>query len=196
MRKGDVTRERILEAATAVASRMGLDGLTIGALATELGLSKSGLFGHFGSKEGLQLQVLEAEVARFEREVFHPALQRPRGEPRIRALFENWLRWHARSRWPGGCLIVSASIEFDDLPGALHDATVEAQTRLFEGIGRAARIAVEVGHFRKDLDPDQFAFQLYSLVLGQHFVRRVRKDARAEARARAAFEQLLQASRP
>jgi AcrR family transcriptional regulator len=196
VRKGDVTRERIIEAATAVASRMGLVGLTIGALANELGLSKSGLFGHFGSREELQLRVLEGELSRFEREVFHPAIQKPRGEPRIRALFENWLRWQSRSRWPGGCIIVSASVEFDDVPGALHEATIEAQNRLLQGIARAARIAVEVGHFRKELDPEQFAFQLYSIVLGQHFLCRVRRDAKAEARARAAFEQLLKNSRP
>jgi AcrR family transcriptional regulator len=179
MGKGDATRERIVDAAAAVASRVGFDGLTIGALASELGLSKSGLFAHFGSKE----------------EVFQAAIQKPRGEPRLRALFENWVRWHAKSRWAGGCLIVSASVEFDDLPGPLHQATVEAQTRLLDGIARAVRLAIEVGHFRKDVDPDQFAFQMYSIVLGQHFVRRVRHDAKADHRARAAFEHLLHSSR-
>ena len=195
MGKGDVTRERIIDAATAVASRVGFDGLTIGALASELGLSKSGLFGHFGSKEELQLRVLETAVARFEQEVFHPAIQKPRGEPRVRALFEHWLKWHQAGRWPGGCLIITASVEFDDLPGALHDATAEAQTRLLQGIARAAKIAVEVGDFRKDLDADQFAFEMYSIVLGQHFVRRVRKDPRADRLARDAFERLIDSAR-
>lgn len=196
MGKGELTRERIVDAAIALASRVGFDGLSIGALATELSMSKSGLFAHFGSKEELQLRVLESEVARFEREVFHPAIKAARGEPRVKALFEAWLKWNAASPHRGGCLIISASVEFDDIPGPLRDATCEAQHQLLEGIARAVKIAVEVGHFRKDVDPAQFAFEVYGIVLGHHFVRRVRQDPKADRRAHVAFDRLVQAAHP
>lgn len=195
MRKGELTRERIVDLAMTLASRIGLEGLTIGGLASELKLSKSGLFSHFGSKEELQIRVLEQSVAWFEREVFHPALKAPRGEPRIRAIFENWLAWATSPRLPGGCILVTANVEFDDRPGPLHDLVADAQTRLLQSLARAARIAVEVGHFRPDLDPDQFAFELYGVVLANHFVSRVRRDPDAKRRTEAAFERLLSNSR-
>lgn len=191
MGKGELTRERIVEAATALASRVGLEGLSIGALATELNLSKSGLFGHFGSKEELQLQVLEATVARFEREVFHSAIKQPRGEARVRALFENWLRWNNHSDQRTGCVIVTATVEFDDRPGALRDQVAQEQRRLLEGIRRAAQIAVDAGHFRKDLDLHQFAFAMYGIILSHHFIGRLQSNKKSEALARAAFETLL-----
>ena len=103
MGKGSETRDRIVEQAVRLASRDGLEGLTIGTLSAELGLSKSGLFAHFGSKDELQLQVLQAAVQRFEIEVIRPALAAPRGEPRIRVLFERWLTWVNGEDSPGGC---------------------------------------------------------------------------------------------
>ncbi len=195
MRKGEATRERILEGAMALASRVGFEALSIGGLASELGLSKSGLFAHFGSKEELQLRTLEAAFARFEIEVFHPAITRPRGEPRLRAIFENWLLWDDRKAWPGGCLLTAAAVEYDDRTGPVRDMTVDAQTRLLEGIARAARIALEVGHFREDADPNQFAYEMYGIVLAHQFVQRVRRDPKADDRARAAFEHLLDSFR-
>ncbi len=196
MGKGELTRERILHAATALASRVGFDGLTIGGLADELKMSKSGLFAHFGSKEELQLQVLDSEVTRFEQVVFHPAVKQPRGEPRLRALFEHWLKWNADSPWPGGCLIVSASVEFDDRPGPLREAIIDAQKRLLDAVGRASKLAVDVGHLVKGVDPEQFAFEVYGMVLSHHFVSRVKGDPNADARARAAFDALLSRHRP
>src|SRR4051812_36691469 len=113
MRKGAETRERILDQAVRLASRDGLDGLTIGTLSTELGLSKSGLFAHFGSKDELQLQVLQDVTRRFEETVIRPAVAAPRGEPRLRTLFENWIAWGDSLFMPGGCLLVAAAVEFD-----------------------------------------------------------------------------------
>ena len=196
MSKGELTRERIVDAARALASRVGFDGLSIGELAQNIGMSKSGLFAHFGSKEELQLRVLESEVARFETEVFHPAIKEPRGEPRIRALFDRWLNWNRHAYVRGGCLIISASVEFDDQPGPLKQATKEAQTRLLDGVARACRLAIEVGHFRKDVNPEQFAFALYGIVLAHHFVSRVSDDPKSERRAHQVFEQLLEHSHP
>src|SRR5216110_1068336 len=116
MSKGERTKTAILEHATGLASQVGLTGLTIGVLADDLDLSKSGLFAHFQSKEALQLQVLEFAAERFVATVVRPALSTPRGEPRVRAMFENWLKWPKESALPGGCFFVAAAVELDDQP--------------------------------------------------------------------------------
>jgi AcrR family transcriptional regulator len=191
MGKGAETRERILDQAVRLASRDGLDGLTIGTLSTELGLSKSGLFAHFGSKDELQLQVLQAAVERFEQTVIRPALSAPRGEPRIRAFFENWLAWEDDPGMPGGCLLVAASVELDDRPGPQRDFLSQAHKDRFQFMVKAARMSVEAGHFRADLDPGQLAFEMNAIVLGYHHVHRMLRDEKAGDYARAAFERLL-----
>ena len=127
MGKGDITRQAILDRATAVASQAGLEGLTIGKLAEELELSKSGLFAHFGSKESLQVAVLENAAEHFVEIVVKPALKAPRGEPRLRALFEHWSLWPKKSRLPGGCVFVAAGVELDDRPGPARDTLVKQQ---------------------------------------------------------------------
>lgn len=195
MRKGAETRERILDQAVRLASRDGLEGLTIGTLSTELGLSKSGLFAHFGSKDELQLQVLQATVERFEETVIRPALSAPRGEPRIQAVFENWLQWENSPSMPGGCLLIAAAVEFDDRPGPQRDYLQDAHRRRFDFIAKGALMAVEAGHFRSDLDTRQFSFDLTGIVLAYHHTHRMLRDASAGAWARAAFERLLADSR-
>jgi AcrR family transcriptional regulator len=191
MGKGAETRERILDQAVRLASRDGLDGLTIGTLSTELGLSKSGLFAHFGSKDELQLQVLQAAVERFEQTVIRPALSSPRGEPRIRAFFENWLAWEDDPGMPGGCLLIAASVELDDRPGPQRDFLSQAHQDRFQFMVKAARLAIGAGHFRADLDPGQLAFEMNAIVLGYHHVHRMLRDEKAGDYARAAFERLL-----
>ena len=191
MRKGAETRERILDQAVRLASRDGLEGLTIGTLSTELGLSKSGLFAHFGSKDELQLQVLQATVERFEETVIRPALSAPRGEPRIRAVFERWLDWENNPSMPGGCLLIAAAVEFDDRPGPQRDFLQEAHRRRFAFVAKAARMAVETGHFRPDLDVEQFSFDVTAIALGYHHLHRMLRDPKADARARATFERLM-----
>jgi AcrR family transcriptional regulator len=191
MGKGAETRERILDQAVRLASRDGLEGLTIGTLSTELGLSKSGLFAHFGSKDELQLQVLQAAVERFEQTVIRPALSSPRGEPRIRAFFAGWLAWEDDPQMPGGCLLIAASVELDDRPGPQRDFLVQAHRDRFRFMAKAARLAIEAGHFRADLDPEQLAFEMNALALGYHHSHRLLRDERAAGRARAAFERLL-----
>jgi AcrR family transcriptional regulator len=187
--KGDETRERIVDRALSLASRDGLEGLSIGGLATDLGLSKSGLFAHFGSKEDLQLAVLHEAVGRFEANVVRPAVRAPRGEPRVRAVFENWLAW--MSNFPGGCVLLAASVELDDREGRPRDYLAGTQRLLMTTLGKAARIAIEAGHFRADLDCEQFAFELYALVLARGHWQRLLRDPRADARARSAFETLI-----
>ncbi|HEV8325140.1 MAG TPA: TetR/AcrR family transcriptional regulator [Myxococcota bacterium] len=191
MSKGEETRQTIVDEAMRIASTMGLGGISIGELAASLGLSKSGLFAHFGSKETLQIDVIHAAAERFVQKVVVPALRAPRGEPRVRALFEGWLRWGLSNELPGGCIFVSAAAELDDRPGPVRDALVKTQRDWLDALAQAARLAVEEGHFRKGLDVEQFAFEEYALMLGGHHHSRLLKDARSIKRTRAAFETLL-----
>ncbi|MCK6548828.1 TetR/AcrR family transcriptional regulator [Myxococcota bacterium] len=192
MTKGDETRQVIVTRAMELAATVGLEGISIGKLAEDLELSKSGLFAHFKSKENLQLAIIQATREQFVVDVVSPALKKGRGEPRVRALFEHWLDWGER---PGGCLFVSAAVELDDQPGPVRDALAQAQKDLLDAIATAARIAVEEGHFRKNLDTTQFAFELYALVLGTHHFGRFLRDPAARKRARKGLDALLEASR-
>jgi AcrR family transcriptional regulator len=193
--KGDNTRTAILDRGVRLATQVGLEGLTIGRLATELHLSKSGLFAHFRSKEALQIQVLDAAAERFVDEVVKPAVREPRGEPRVRALFDRWLGWARSNSGPGGCLFVAAAAELDDRPGPVRDRLVALQKGWLEMIAIVFRTGVTEGVFRTDLDPEEFAHDLYSVMLGFHHAKRLLKDPRAEARAQAAFGRLLSAAR-
>jgi AcrR family transcriptional regulator len=191
--KGDETRAAVLDRAVEVARRVGLSGLTIGSLAEQTEMSKSGLFGHFRSKEALQLQVLEHARAGFEDAVARPALRTPRGEPRLRTLFDGWLAW---DDLPGGCPFVAAATEFDDRPGPVRDRLVRDERDMFDMITTIARTAVAEGHFRDDVDAEQVAQDLYGIILARHHYMRLLGDERADARARHAFEVLLSAARP
>jgi len=153
--KGEQTRQAILGRAFELATVVGVSGLSIGRLAEEMGLSKSGLFAHFGSKEALEVAVVEEARRQFVQEVMVPALAHARGEPRVRELFERWLRWGHR---PGGCFFVGASAELDDRPGPPRDALVQAIKDWLDSISTAIRIAISEGHFRSDVDADQLAF--------------------------------------
>lgn len=193
--KGSETKSAILEAALAEATTFGLSGISIGGLARKLDLSKSGLFAHFGSKEGLQLQILATARDRFVETVIAPALLLPRGEPRIRGLFEHWLEWSKASFLPGGCPFMAAATELDDVPGASRDFLVESQRDWRETLATAARIAVEEGHLREDLDAEQFAYEFFSLILAYHYHHRLLEDPLTEQRCRSTFEELLERSR-
>lgn len=195
MRKGEATRAAILERGVALATQSGLDGLTIGRLATELGLSKSGLFGHFRSKEALQIQVLDAAAERFVDEVVKPAVREPRGEPRVTAIFDRWITWTRSNSGRGGCLFVAAAAELDDRPGPVRDRLVALQKGWLDMIAIVFRAGVSERRFRADADPDQFAHDLYSVMLGFHHAWRLLRDPRAEERARAALERLLSSVR-
>lgn len=188
MTKGDETRQGILATAFGLACVSGLAGLTIGRLAEESGLSKSGLFAHFGSKEALEVAVVEEASRQFVEAVLVPALRKPRGEPRVRELFERWLAWGHR---PGGCFFVAASAELDDRPGPARDALVRASKDWLDAIATAAEIARSEGHFRRDTDPHQFAFDAYSIMLGSHFFYRFIKDPLSVKKTRSAFDNLL-----
>ena len=189
-RKGELTRAAIVERAARLASRVGIDGVSIGMLADDLDLSKSGLFAHFKSKEALQLQVLEYAVARFVEKVVRPALAAPRGEKRVRALFEHWLEWPKTSGMTG-CLFVALATELDDRPGPVRERLVQSQRDWLEAIATSVRMASEEGHFRKDLDADQFAHEMYGIMLAAHHALRLLRSRVAIERTRRAFARLV-----
>lgn len=196
MRKGEHTRTLILNEAVALASQLGLEGLSIGTLARRLGLSKSGLFAHFGSKEDLQLQTLKQAQTLFLEQVLSPALKQPRGLPRLEALASNWLAWvESNDDFPGGCLILAASVEYDDRPGPVRDLLVAGQRELRGAIAKAIRLAIDEGHLKPETDPWQLTFDLFGTVLATHHDRRLLGDPRALDRARNAFTRSIEAHR-
>lgn len=198
MGKGESTRETVLREALAQSSRVGLRGITIGGLADSLEMSKSGLFAHFRSKEGLQAAVLDYATDAFVRLVIHPALTSPRGEPRLRTLFERWLGWDGHSDFalPGGCIFVAVTTEFDDEPdGPVRDKVVRCQRDFLDTIETIVRTGVSEGHFRDDIDTAQVAQELHGIMLGHHFAARLMRDPAAADRARTAFERLLESLR-
>ena len=191
MGKGEQTRTAILDEALKIASRLGLEGLTIGSLADATGMSKSGLFAHFGSREDLQLAVLEHFAQLYGERVFTPVLNIERGLPRLRALFERWLDWTIASGLPGGCIMISAANEYDDRPGPIRDAVIANQHRGNAITRKAVRLAIEEGHLRPDTDPEQIAFETLGIMLASHNHRRLLGDKEARKRALTAFEELV-----
>jgi AcrR family transcriptional regulator len=193
--KGEETRKRVLDGAIRQASVQGLDGLTIGSLSSALQMSKSGLFAHFGSKEQLQLAVLEEVADRFVDRVLRPAFKAPRGEARIRAVFERNLAWNEDAMFPGGCVLLSAAHELDAKSGPARDFLVEQQRRFLDMVTHSARLAIEAEDFREDLVPEDFAFDVFSLILGHHYYAYLLRDPDAERRVRAGFERIVRSAR-
>ena len=194
MSKGQDTKSAILDHAVEIASEVGFTGLTIGQLADRTGLSKSGLFAHFKSKEALQLETLARARQRLTDVVVRPTLATPRGVARVRALFDLWLHW-ATEVLEGGCIFVTGSIEYDDRPGPVRDALVQGEKDWTEFIVTVAGTGVSEGDFRADLDTEQFAFGVQALMYGYHHASRLMKDPKALERTRVAFDQLLESAK-
>jgi AcrR family transcriptional regulator len=191
--KGQQTKTAILDEAVGLASRVGFNALTIGQLAESTGMSKSGLFAHFKSKEALQLETLERGRERFTDLVIRPTLAMPRGTARVRALTDNWLVWETQAL-QGGCIFVTGSIEYDDQPGPMRDALVRNQRDWAEFIETVARTAVSEGDFREDLDVEQFAFSLQGLIYAFHHTARLLRDPRALEHIRRGLDQLVESA--
>jgi AcrR family transcriptional regulator len=188
--KGRQTRAAILEAALGLASQMGLEGLSIGALAELMCMSKSGVFAHFGSREELQISVIREYHERFAAEVFTPAIREPRGLPRLRALFERWLR-RVSVEIDSGCIYISGAVEFDDRPGPVRDALAQMVRTWHGTLEKAIRLAIDERHLRADTDPHQLLFEIHGLILSLHHDARFLKLPGALARAQIAFERML-----
>ncbi|MCY7387633.1 MAG: TetR/AcrR family transcriptional regulator [Burkholderiales bacterium] len=187
--KGEETRALILEAAVQHAGVHGFDALTIGGLAEKTGLSKSGLFAHFGSKEELQIATLDEAVRRYNEVAFIPALKAPRGLRRLSMIFDNWLQWIERSGLKA-CPMIAANTEFDDRPGPMRDAVIQHMQRLNHEIMRGVQMAIDTGEFADDADPEQFAFELFGIISSCYRSRNLFQDSDANVRARKAFDRL------
>ncbi len=191
MGKGEETRQQIVASALALASEIGLGAISIGALAERVGMSKSGLFAHFASKENLQVAILDDAIDRFVRVVVAPALKQARGEPRVRAMIDGWMRWLDQDFMPGGCVFMAAAVELDDQPGPARDRLLASQRDWIETLEQAIRIAIEERHFRSDLDPAQLSFEIFGVMESYHFRRRLLAAPDSAQRARTAFDRLL-----
>lgn len=188
--KGQQTKAAIVDAALGLATQIGLEGLSIGALAEVMRMSKSGVFAHFGSREELQISVIREYYARFEEEVFYPALQQPRGMPRLKALFQNWMN-RTSVEIDSGCLFISGAVEFDDRPGPVRDALAGSVKTWLAAMNRAVVQTKQEGHLRADLDEHQMAFEIHGLILALHYEARFLKTPGSVARAHTGFANIL-----
>ncbi len=194
MIKGSTTKNTIIEAGLEVASRFGLECVTIGNLAKETKMSKSGLFAHFQSKENLQIEILEHASVEFSQYVVIPALKTERGIPRIKKLVNRWIEWSYKLS--GGCIFVTTSSEYSERPGKIRDVLLHQQESWIDCLHRVATSAIKAGDFRKNIDCDQFAYDLYSLLLGFHYYDRLLNDKKSKKRQNVALERLLNTYRP
>jgi AcrR family transcriptional regulator len=188
--KGQQTKAAIVDAALGLATQIGLEGLSIGALAEVMRMSKSGVFAHFGSREELQISVIREYYARFEEEVFYPALQAPKGMPRLKALFQNWMN-RTSVEIDSGCLFISGAVEFDDRPGPVRDALAGSVKTWLAAMHRAVVQTKEAGHLRSDLDEHQMSFEIHGLILALHYEARFLKTPGSVARAHTGFANIL-----
>ncbi len=190
LQKGEQTKQAIIEAALGLAAQIGLEGLSIGVLAEVMQMSKSGVFAHFGSREELQISVIREYYARFSDEVFFPALTEPRGLPRVRALFANWMK-RVAVELQSGCIFISGAVEFDDRPGPVRDALAGSVKIWLEAMYRAVVQAKEEGQLNADADEEQMAFEIHGLILALHYEARFLKNPDAIAHANKGFENIL-----
>ena len=188
--KGQQTKAAIVDAALGLATQIGLEGLSIGALAEVMRMSKSGVFAHFGSREELQISVIREYHARFEEEVFYPALEKPKGMPRLKALFQNWMN-RTSVEIDSGCLYISGAVEFDDRPGPVRDALAGSVQTWLAAMYRAVVQAKEAGHLAQDADEHQLAFEIHGLILALHYEARFLKTPGSVARANTGFVNIL-----
>jgi len=191
LHKGQQTRAAILDAALGLASQMGLEGLSIGALAEVTQMSKSGVFAHFGSREELQIAVIREYHTRFEDEVFFPAVREQRGLLRLRALFGRWVK-RVSVEVDSGCIYISGAVEFDDRPGPVRDALASMVRDWQSALERAIRLSIEAGHLKPDTDTLQMLFEVHGLILALHHDARFLRLPGAVDRARKGFDRIVQ----
>ncbi len=190
LQKGQQTKAAIVDAALGLATQIGLEGLSIGALAEVMQMSKSGVFAHFGSREELQISVVREYHTRFEEEVFYPAINAPRGLPRLRMLFDNWMK-RTSVEIDSGCIYISGAVEFDDRPGPVRDALASSVNTWLSAMRRAVEIAIEEGHLAPDTDAAQMAFEIHALILALHYEARFLRSPDSASRAVRAFENIV-----
>jgi AcrR family transcriptional regulator len=191
MRKGEMTRAAILDVALDLASRDGLEGLTIGLLADKMNMSKSGVFAHFGSREDLQIEVLKLYHHRFEQEVFYPAMKEARGLPRLRAMFANWIK-RVSVEIASGCIYISGAVEYDDRPGPIREELLAMVGAWQAALLRCVRQAIDNGDLRPDTDASQLVYEMYGLILALHHEARFMRAPGSVDRAGIGFKRLIE----
>ncbi len=190
LQKGLQTKQAIVDAALGLATQIGLEGLSIGALAEVTQMSKSGVFAHFGSREELQISVIREYHARFFDEVFSPAMDEARGLPRVRALFANWMK-RVAVELQSGCIFISGAVEFDDRPGLVRDALAGSVKAWLAAMYRAVVQAKDEGQLDEDADEEQMAFEIHGLILALHYEARFLENPTAIRHANTGFENIL-----
>jgi AcrR family transcriptional regulator len=191
MRKGELTRAAILDVALDMASRNGLEGLTIGLLADRMNMSKSGVFAHFGSREDLQMEVLKLYHRRFEQEVFFPSMLETRGILRLQAMFARWVK-RVSVEIASGCIYISGAVEYDDRPGPIREELV-AMVRAWQGaLLRSVLQSIESGDLKPGTDALQLVFEMYGLILALHHDARFLRMPGSVARAETGFCRLIE----
>jgi len=190
LQKGQQTKAAIVDAALGLATHMGLEGLSIGALAQVTGMSKSGVFAHFGSLEELQISVIREYHGRFEQEVFYPAMEAPRGVPRLRAMFDHWMK-RTSIEIDSGCIYISGAIEFDDRTGPVRDALVSSVMTWHAAMKRAIEHCKELGQLRDEVSPEQMLFEIHGLILALHYEARFLQTPGSIDRAITGFNNML-----
>jgi AcrR family transcriptional regulator len=191
MRKGEMTRAAILDVALQLASRDGLEGLTIGVLADRMNMSKSGVFAHFGSREDLQMEVIKLYHLRFEQEVFYPSIQEPRGLPRLMAMYESWVK-RVSVEIASGCIYISGAVEYDDRPGPIREQLVAMVQAWQSALLRCVQQAIDCGDLKADTDAQQMVYEMYGMILALHHDARFLRSPGAIDRARRGFERLIE----
>ena len=190
LQKGQQTKAAIVDAALGLATQIGVEGLSIGALAEVTRMSKSGVFAHFGSREELQISVIREYHARFEEEVFYPALKAARGLPRVRAMFANWMQ-RTSVEIDSGCIYISGAVEFDDRPGPVRDSLASSVMTWHGAMKRAITMAKSLGELQVDVDEDQMLFEIHGLILALHYEARFLKNPGSITRANQGFDNIL-----
>ena len=189
--KGQQTKAAIVDAALNLAAQVGLEGLSIGAVAEITKMSKSGVFAHFGSREELQISVVREYHHRFEQEVFFPSVREPRGLPRLQSMFDRWLE-RVSVEIASGCIYISGAVEYDDRPGPIREELVKMVQAWQGALQRAARQAIDVGHLRPGTDAEQLVYEMYGLILALHHDARFLRMPGSVDRARRGFERLIE----
>jgi AcrR family transcriptional regulator len=191
MRKGELTRAAILDVALGLASRDGLEGLTIGLLADKMNMSKSGVFAHFGSREDLQINVLKLYHQRFEQEVFAPCMKEPRGILRLKAMYARWVK-RVSVEIASGCIYISGAVEYDDRSGPIREVLVAAVQAWQNALLRCVNQAIETGDLKSGTDAGQLVYEMYGLILALHHDARFLRMPGSVERARLGFERLIE----
>lgn len=191
MRKGELTRAAILDVALDLASRDGLEGLTIGLLADKMNMSKSGVFAHFGSREDLQLEVLKLYHHRFEQEVFFPSVKESRGIARLKAMFARWVK-RVSVEVASGCIYISGAVEYDDRPGPIREELMSMVGAWQGALLRCVRQSIDSGDLKADTDPQQMVYEMYGLILALHHDARFLRMPGSLDRAGIGFNRLIE----